>query len=232
MPSEPSNQPADHYRADAGRRYHEVKRGVPSEALPWVTRLRADKLQPFVRRGDVVVEFGVGAGWNLRSLQCTGRIGVDVAEFLGEDLAGAGIEFCVSLEAVPDRVADVVVCHHALEHVIDPAATLRALSRVLKPSGTFLLHVPFEIERRYRRFDPAEPNHHLFSWNVQTLAALVTECGWRVESAGVGEFGYDRWAAVQALKFKLGEGGFRFIRRLAHLIRPGREVRLVAKLPV
>ena len=230
MAPEPSKQPADHYRADAGRRYHEVKRGLPSGALQWVTRLRAEKFQPFVRRDDVVLEFGVGAGWNLRSIQCMRRIGVDVAEFLGADLAQAGIEFCGSIEAVPDRVADVVICHHALEHVIDPAATLRALSRVLKPAGALLLHVPYEIERCYQRFDPAEPNHHLFSWNAQTLAALATESGWNVGSAGIGEFGYDRWASVQALRFKLGEGGFRFIRRIAHVLKPGREVRVVAKL--
>lgn len=229
MAPEPSKQPADHYRAEAGRRYHGVKRGVPSGALPWVTRSRAEKFAAVVRRDDVVVEFGVGAGWNLRSLECARKIGVDVAEFLDAELATAGIEFHSSLDAVPDRVADVLICHHALEHVIDPAATLRTLSRVLKPAGTLLLHVPYEIERRYRQFDPAEPNHHLFSWNAQTLGALVTGCGWKVVSAGIGEFGYDRWAAVQALRFKLGEGGFRFIRRLAHRIKPGREVRVVAK---
>lgn len=223
---------AAHYRDDAGKRYHEVKRGVPAEALPWVTRLRAEKFQAFVGRQNVVMEFGVGAGWNLRSLECARKIGVDVADFLGADLAASGIEFHSSLDAVSDRVADVIICHHALEHVLDPAATLRSLARILKPGGRLLLHVPYEIERRYRRFDPAEPNHHLFSWNAQTLAALATECGWKVETAGVGEFGYDRWAAVQALKFKLGEGGFRLIRRLVHLLKPGSEVRVVARLGV
>jgi SAM-dependent methyltransferase len=207
-----------------------VKRGVPSEALPWVTRLRAEKLKQFIGEQNVVVEFGVGAGWNLRSLECSRKIGVDVADFLAADLAQAGIEFHASLDTVPDGVADTVICHHALEHVIDPAATLRALQRVAKPGGRMLLHVPYESERRYRQFDPSEPNHHLFSWNAQTLAALATECGWKVESAGIGEFGYDRWAAVQALRFKLGEGGYRLVRRLAHLLKPGREVRVVARL--
>ena len=229
MAPESSKQPADHYRADAGLRYHGVKRGVPAGALPWITRLRAEKFRPFVRGRDVVVEFGVGAGWNLRSLECSRRIGVDVAEFLGADLGQAGIEFHATLDAIPDGLADVVICHHALEHVIDPAATLRSLARALRPAGILLLHVPYEIERRFGRFDPAEPNHHLFSWNVQTLAALATQCGWKIESAGIGEFGYDRWAAVQALRFKLGEGGFRFVRRLAHFLKPGREVRVVAK---
>jgi hypothetical protein len=102
------------------------------------------------------------------------------------------------------------------------------MRQFLRPAGTLLLYVPFEKERRYRHYNPSEPNHHLFSWNAQTMGNLVTECHFKVESAEVGEFGYDRFAATLACKLKFGEGGFRLIRRMAHLLKPASEVRVVA----
>jgi len=155
-------------------------------------------------------------------------LGFDVGGFLAPALAASGIEFVADWSALPDGTADVVVCHHTLEHVPDPWATLESMKRVLRPAGTLLLFVPFERERRYRQFDPAEPNHHLFSWNVQTLGNLVTESGFREIQVGLGRFGYDRFAACGAHRFGLGETGFRWLRRLCHLVRPLLEVRLKA----
>jgi SAM-dependent methyltransferase len=218
-----------HYRDDAGRHYHGVKRALPAEALPWVARLRAEKFRPFVRTKDTVLEFGVGAGWNLRELACARKLGHDVSGFLVDELTVAGIEFVPRIEDLPQECADVLICHHALEHVLEPAKVLVELKRLLKPGGRLLLHVPLETGRKFRRYDPAEPNHHLYSWNVQTLGALATECGWQVEKAGVGRFGYDRFAGVLAKRMKLGEGGFRLLRGLLHAIRPEREVRIVAR---
>jgi hypothetical protein len=64
---------------------------------------------------------------------------------------------------------------------------------------------------------------------VQTLANLVTDCGWTVEDAGVGRFGYDRFAAKMTTRLKLCYHGFRTIRALVHLLKPALEVRLVAR---
>lgn len=228
MPDSPDNSAARHYQGDAGHAYHEGKRGIPPAAFPWVARLRAEKFAPHIRATDIVVEFGVGAGWNLAELKCARRIGFDVSEFLAPAVRELGIEFVSASAALADASADVVICHHMLEHALNPAASLAEIRRVLKPGGKLLLHVPFEKERRYRRHDPAEPNHHLFSWNAQTLGNLVTECGFKREVACLGQFGYDRAAAAAAVTFHLGETGFRLLRSLAHLLLPAAEVRVVA----
>jgi hypothetical protein len=88
--------------------------------------------------------------------------------------------------------------------------------------------VPYEREQRYRRYDPAEPNHHLFSWNVQTLGNLIGASGFSIEQAGLGTYGYDRFISKLACRFHLGEPGFRLLRRLANGMLPLMEVRLVA----
>ncbi len=216
------------YQGEAGRRYQEEKRGIPEAAVPWVARLRAQKLAPFVRPGDVVLEYGVGQGWNLSALTCRRKIGFDVADFLESAVRAQGIEYVAETTTIADGTIDVVVCHHTLEHLLNPPAALGEMRRLLAPSGKLLLFVPFEREAKYRHFDPAEPNHHLYSWNTQTLGNLVKEARFEIQEAGCGEFGYSRFAAVWAVKFHLGEAGFRAIRRLLHIIRPGREVRIVA----
>jgi SAM-dependent methyltransferase len=219
----------EHYCGEAGRRYQQEKRGVPERAVPWVAKLRAEKFQPFVKPTDVVVELGVGQGWNLAHLQCAKRIGTDLEDFLPADLKAGGLEFVRHSASIPDETANVIICHHVLEHVENPPEMLREAKRILKLGGSLLLYVPFEKERRYCRFDPNEPNHHLYSWNVQTLSNLVSSQGFRIESALLHEFGFDRFASKLALRFGLGENGFRLIRKSVHLLRSGREVRLIAR---
>jgi SAM-dependent methyltransferase len=226
-----TEQAQRHYRGDAGRRYQEFKRGLPAQAIPWVAALRARKFAPQVAADDVVLEYGVGSGWNLAALSCRRKIGFDIADFLEASLRALGIEFVADTKVLPDAAADVVICHHTLEHVLHPSDVLEEIRRLLKPGGSLLLYVPFERECQYEHFRPDEPNHHLYSWNVQTLGNLVKEAGFEVAQAGTGEFGYSRFAATWAAKLHLGEAGFRSLRRLLHLVRPAFEVRLLAIKP-
>lgn len=218
---------AEHYRGEAGRVYHEKKRGIPDVALPWVAQHRAKKISPHVKATDVVFEYGVGWGWNLAALNCARKIGFDIADVVREKVVGQGIEF-IAPEQLTDSSVNVVVCHHTLEHVRDPIAALGEMRRILKADCKLLLFVPFERESKYTRFDPNEPNHHLYSWNVQTLGNLVEECRFKVVAGEVAAFGYDRFAAVWSERLRLGNVGFRFIRSCVHLAKPAFEVRIVA----
>ncbi len=217
------------YQGQSGRAYHQEKRGLPSEALPWVIRVRAERFQPDVTRTDAVLELGCGAGWNLAGLLCARRVGFDVAGELRAEVEAAGIEFSESTRGFSDGAFDVVVCHHALEHVPDPLATLEEAHRLLRSGGRLLLTVPHETERRYRRFRADEPNHHLFSWNPQTLGNLVRVAGFGFETVALRRYGYDRRAALLASRFRCGETGFRWIRATLQCCVPLHEVRVRAR---
>jgi SAM-dependent methyltransferase len=218
-----------HYRGEAGQRYQQQKRAVPEAAVPWVARLRAEKFQPLIRPTDCVVELGVGLGWNLIDLKCANRIATDLEDYLPQEVKHGGVEFRGSSSEIANESADVVICHHVLEHVEQPIQMLLEIRRILKRGGRALIFVPYEKEPKYRHYDPAEPNHHLYSWNVQTLGNLVASQDFVIEKAETGEFGYDRFAAMLTIRLHMGESVFRVIRRTVHLIRPGREVRIAAR---
>lgn len=220
-----------HYQGDAGRRYHESKRSIPEEAFQWIAQLRAEKISPHVRETDRVLEYGVGLGWNLAALTCAAKIGYDVGEFLEAEVRRRGIEFALDPNGVAADSMDVVVCHHTLEHVLQPVEVLTTISRWLRPGGRLLLYVPYEKERRLRQFNPDEANHHLYSWNPQTLGNLTREAGFEVEYAWLGRFGQERFAANLATRFGLGEPGFRALHWVANRLLNEHEVRVCARKP-
>lgn len=222
---------AARYQGEAGRHYHESKRALPPQAYDWVARARAELFQQHIRKTDTVLEMGVGYGWNLAQLLCQRRIGVDLAETLRAEVTARGIEFLTDTRELPNSIAHTVICHHMLEHVAEPATVLMEIRRLLHSDGLLLLAVPYEKERRYRRYERDEPNHHLYSWNVQTLSALVETCGFRVEQSGLRTYGQDRFAAQLAAKWNLGENGFRAVRSAARILRGQQEVVVTAIRP-
>lgn len=162
------------------------------------------------------------------ALNCASKAGYDVAPGLAPLARQRGIQFADNLEVLPSESFDVVICHHTLEHLQSPAAALRTIFRLLNKAGTLLLFVPYEIERKYRRYNASDMAHHLYSWNPSTLANLVLAQGFALSSVGLRRFRFDRMAALAALRLRAGEKGYRFIRRVGQLLLPEYEIALVA----
>src|SRR5262245_49928079 len=123
-------------------------------------------MQRHIRKADRVLEYGVGTGWNLSELQAGSRKGFDVAASLRSQVESLGIEFAGEITPADSNAYDVVICSHVLEHLLNPAEGLGTIRTCLKPNGKALLYVPFDYERKFRKYDALEPNHHLYSWNV------------------------------------------------------------------
>ena len=231
--AEPQDSTAARYQGEAGRAYHEKKRGIPAAAVQWVSRSRARKIQPYVTPNDVVFEYGAGYGWNLASLKCARRIAFEIAESTHESLRELRVELCASPNSLPIESVNVVICHHTLEHLLEPSQALKEMRRLLRSEGKLLLFVPYEKEGRYRNYNPEEPNHHLYSWNVQTLGNLVQDCGFRLVEGRLAKFRFDRFASQRAVQTRTGEAGFRLIRAIGLRIQPEFEVIIIAtKKPI
>lgn len=215
------------YGGSDGAAYHEGRK-VPGIAENWIAKVRSEKIQPFIKPTDSVLEYGVGFGWNLRQLLCFRKVGFDVAAGLKNASEAHRIAFVDDVDLIPTESFDVVLCHHTLEHLKDPAEALRTILRVLKPEGSLLLFVPFEKERKYRKYNPNDRAHHLFSWTPASLANFAQAVGFEVRSVQLRKFRFDRAAALLAIKLKLGEKFYRFVRAAALMLMPEYEIQLIA----
>ena len=213
------------YQGLEGQQYQQTKHGVPEERYAWVARDRARKIQPYVSSVDVVFEYGVGTGWNLAALECRTKIGYDISYAVKETVERHKIRFVDDLSLIVDDSVDIAICHHVLEHVPDPLHVLEIMRNKLKDSGKLLLFAPYQFDRRYRQFNREDTDHHIYSWNVQTLSALVESTGYRVIEAGMGPFGYETFAALRS---RFGEAGYHTLIGVLRFIRPVHEIRIVA----
>ncbi len=87
----------------------------------------------------------------------------------------------------PTARYDTITAFDVIEHTTDPAAFLDRVCRWLVPEGTLVLTLPNVtsiyprlLMRRYWFY--YAPNDHLYYFSPQTIARLLTQCGFAVRS--------------------------------------------------
>ena len=216
------------YEIDGGRAYHEaVNGGLTARGYGLVAQRRAAKMQPFVQKTDAVLEYGVGTGWNMARLQARLRKGFDVATALRTQVEAQGISFVTTLTEVDKAQYDVVICSHVLEHLTHPADALSEILGLLKPNGKALIYVPYDVERKFWEYRANDPNHHLYGWNVQTLANLCVLQGFTIEKAALRKFGYERFVAQLVCRWRLPDVFYTLLLAIALFLKPAHEVEVI-----
>ena len=118
-----------------------VARALQSDgdSEPAVHGLIARVVESLNLRGDLLIDVGCGRGklWPRLRARFAKCIGVDAVRYPG---LPPDIEFCESqLDAcaisLPGEVADAVVCSETIEHVENPRALMRELTRLAKPGA-------------------------------------------------------------------------------------------------
>ena len=66
-----------------------------------------------------------------------------------------------------------------------PLDELRELRRLLKPGGRPVLWVPLDRASQRASPDPADVNHHLYTWTPLLLGNLLTEADYAVREVAV-----------------------------------------------
>ncbi|MBA3382705.1 MAG: methyltransferase domain-containing protein [Actinobacteria bacterium] len=146
----PSDRLRDVYEQRGDEEYTEPV--VPDPALDRKFEVLTEELARLLPAGSLL-DAGCGDGRYLAALATLGPlperiVGVDIAESILDTArratAAAGFEpelVRANLERLPlgDAEFDLVVSVQVLEHLLDPAAGLEELARVLKPGGTLLL---------------------------------------------------------------------------------------------
>ncbi len=135
----------------SSRAYHEsIWAGVPEGLEPSDFELRSRFLLEHVRAGERVLDVGCGEGAFTAELARAGAlpVGVDVAEEPLRRARARHPELELRLVdadgawELADASFDVVWAGEVIEHVLDTAAWLSEVRRVLRPGGRLLLSTP------------------------------------------------------------------------------------------
>jgi 2-polyprenyl-3-methyl-5-hydroxy-6-metoxy-1,4-benzoquinol methylase len=151
--------PVDEYGQKYFENYNYADRPLGRFSMYWFARRYfAALIRRYSRGSGDLLEMGCGLGHLLGLLQedfnCTG---IDLAEYAVEKTrqnapkAEAFVMSADDLSGFADGRFEVVVALHLVEHLPDPAATIRDVCRVLRPGGIFFFATP-QPDYAFRRF--------------------------------------------------------------------------------
>ena len=133
-----------------------------------------------------ILDFGAGAGGFAERMRGIARR-VDVVEpesRLAERFQQLGITRYASVAGIPDDVQyDLITLFHVLEHLPDPAETLKMLARHLRPGGRIIIEVPSANDALLKLYENKAFSEftywscHLYLFTNATLQRLFDQCG-------------------------------------------------------
>lgn len=143
--------------------------------------------------GGVLVDVGCGAG-NLWAAVAAGfdrYVGVDAVRYAGFPVAGEFLALDLDLDAgrapLPDGVGDVVTAVETIEHLENPRAFLRELTRLCRPNGWVVVTTPNQLSLlstltlvafgEFNAFRAGSYPAHLTALLAVDLRRIAAECG-------------------------------------------------------
>lgn len=178
---------------------------------------RRDQILPLLPANcDRVLEVGCGAGTTLRQLKSAGLCnwigGVELFPTAAAEAAAVLDYVCQgNIETIELGIEigsiDVVLCLDVLEHLVDPWATVRKLTSLLKPGGVLIASLPnvrhikvvmpllFRGEWDYKSFGLLDRTHLRF-FTKSTATELIQSAGLQVDS--IRNIGLE-WTPVKRL---------------------------------
>jgi 2-polyprenyl-3-methyl-5-hydroxy-6-metoxy-1,4-benzoquinol methylase len=143
--------------------------------------------------GGLLLDVGCGSGqlWRYVGKSFSRYVGIDAVRY--EDFPVDGQFIAADLDEMPlplpDQYADVVGAVEAIEHLENPRAFARELTRIVKPGGIVILTTPnnlsllslmtLTLKHRFSAFQDVHYPAHLTALLEIDLRRIGAECGLR-----------------------------------------------------
>ncbi len=148
------------------------------------------ELRALLPRGEALLEVGCHAGVLLDRFRSQGwKVGGVEPDSRAAGFARSHYHLDVKASALEDAgydpaTFDAVVMLHVIEHLDDPAGTVGAIARVLRPGGLLVVETPVYDTLMYRLLGRRERSlscdGHIVFYTGRTLAALLERCGFEI----------------------------------------------------
>jgi SAM-dependent methyltransferase len=182
------------YRDSVSSRYwaEEFFPAVAEARRDKIFRPRVERMAELCRTRGISVErlIDVGAGYGIfldewrRRYPSTQALAVEPSELLAAECRSKGFDVVEDIaENISgyDNYADLVVCFEVLEHVYDPLAFVRTLTRLAKPGGYVFISTlcadGFDIQMLWDKSNSIFPPHHINFMSVAGFERLFARAG-------------------------------------------------------
>lgn len=157
-----------------------------------IFRPRVERLADLCEEKSITVErlIDVGAGYGIfldewrRRFPKTAALAIEPSTSLAGECRSKGfvvVEDIVENVAGHDDSADLVTCFEVLEHVYDPLAFVRSLSKLARPGGYVFLSTlgidGFDLQLLWERSTQISPPHHINFLSVRGFEHLFRRAG-------------------------------------------------------
>ena len=170
-----------------------------------------------------ILEFGCGLGQNI-FLKRKNAIGLDISEFSIKECEKRGINVLRDSKKIKDNEFDSILACHVLEHMENPAETLREIKRILKPKGRLLILLPVACHNRPLKGSfKSDLSKHLFNWNFPAINELLNFVGFKIK---LNKFNYAYgYSIFYKFPFNIGYN----LLKLAGMIRNRKEMLILVE---
>jgi SAM-dependent methyltransferase len=172
-----------------------LARTLPSPALESLGRLR-------LQRSTRILDVGCGAGSLLFDLASAGfhrLTGVD--PYIGEDIVEPPVTILRRSVEEVDGTWDVIMMHHAFEHMEDPLRSMRATARRLAPAGVCIIRIPTVPSDAWERYGvdwvQLDAPRHVFIHSRVSMELLARASGLRLEKVVSDSTAFQFWGSEQ-----------------------------------
>jgi SAM-dependent methyltransferase len=156
-----------------------------------------------IARNASVLEVGCGTGWLLRHLRAAGwRHLTGIDPFLARDVTWP--DGVALLRRTIDQMHgqyDVIMAHHAFEHIPDPRGAARDMARLLAPGGLLVIRTPAADSEAWRTYRTDWANldapRHYFIPTTAGMRRIADQAGLRLERVMRDSQGDQFWLSEQ-----------------------------------
>jgi len=176
----------------------------PVEAgIAALSYLKWKNLQSVLGQGGRLLDIGCGRGTLLGLARASGfeAYGLERPSTVGHSIPGILYKSLPECN-FPDGHFQVVVLWHVLEHLPDPVAMLREISRILQPGGWLSVAVPNYGGAQAQASGPLwfhmDLPRHFWQFRLSSLQALLVSNGFRVARYTTFSLEYDWFGTLQS----------------------------------
>jgi SAM-dependent methyltransferase len=144
-------------------------------ALESINRLKLSKTAN-------ILDIGCGSGGLLLSLKRAGYTNLTGADpFLPNDVETNGLRLCRKQLFELEGEFDVVMLHHAFEHMANPELVLKKVNQIMTLTGTAILRIPVSDSYAWKNYGvnwhQLDAPRHLFIHTRKSMAILAAKAG-------------------------------------------------------